>query len=136
MRNLGGPYRRRPVVNLCSCRWRATTGAGLFVSGEDGSQFGGERLALAKGAKGSNDPRPVGATCLMRPVVATCLMRASNSALPAVLFSANKHVAPIPVLRRKPPETATPLTYSHRARRRLYPILAGAPCSERKEGEE
>jgi hypothetical protein len=27
-----------------------------------------------------------------------------------------------PASRRKPPETATPSTYSHRARRRLYPL--------------
>lgn len=30
-----------------------------------------------------------------------------------------------PAARRKPPETATPSTYSHRARRRLYPQAAG-----------
>jgi len=31
-----------------------------------------------------------------------------------------------PASRRKPPATATPSAYSHRARRRLYPILGEA----------
>ena len=35
-----------------------------------------------------------------------------------------------PATRRKPPETATPSAYSHRARRRLYPIGVGRAGAE------